>query len=70
LSRQRDEDFSVFAGESTCAPPPAGRVPERLPLSGEVSVWSGDAEEETVVGGEDVGGDDWVVWFGGSGHFL
>jgi len=70
LSRQRDEDSGVFAGESTCLPQPVGRVPERLPLSGEVSVCSGDAEEETVVGGEDVWGDDWVIWFGSSVHFL
>lgn len=62
----RHEDPSVFPSESTGCPEATGRVPERLPLSGGISESSGNTEEESVVGGEDIWGDDWVVWFGRS----
>jgi len=70
LSPHRDENPSVFASESASGPESDCRVPERLPLGGEISESSGDAEEECVVGGENIGGDYWVVWFGSSAHFL
>lgn len=66
----RHKDPSVFTGESTGAPKSACRVPERLPLSGEVRESSGDPQEESVVGGEDVWGDERVVGFGRSMHLL
>ena len=42
-----------------------GRVMEgtHLPLGGEVTETGGDTEEEGVIGGEDLGGDDGVCWF-------
>ena len=64
----RHEDTSVFTSESTGCPKPTSRVPERLPLGREVSKSSRNTEEESVVGGEDVWCDDWVVGFGGSVH--
>jgi len=59
LSCHCDEDAGVFAGESTGSPESTGRVPKSLPLSGKVSEPTGDAEEESVVGGEDLGRDYW-----------
>lgn len=70
LSCHRDEDAGVFAGESTGSPESTGRVPKSLPLSGKVSEPTGDAEEESVVGGEDLGCDYWVVWFWRSMHLF
>ena len=67
-SAGRYEDASVFTSEGTRCPETAGRVPERLPLGGEVAESCGDAEEESIVGGEELWGDDWVVWLGGSVH--
>jgi len=64
LSCHHDKKPGVFTGESTGSPETAGRIPERLPLSGDVSESSGDAEKESVVGGEDIGRYYWVVWFG------
>jgi len=37
-------------------------------LGGEVTVTSGDAEEEGVIGGEGIGGDNGVVWFSRGVH--
>ena len=68
LSSHRDENPGVFAGESAGSPESTGRVPKRLPLSGEVAETSGDAEEESIIGGEDLGRDYWVVWFFRSTH--
>jgi len=51
LGSHGDENSSVFSGESTGSPETAGPIPKRLPLSGEVSESSGDAEEESVVCG-------------------
>jgi len=39
-----------------------------LPLSGHISVTSGNTEEERIVRREDVGGDQWVVWLGRCPH--
>jgi hypothetical protein len=39
----RNEETSVLPGESTGLPKATGRVPERLPLSGEVAEFSGNA---------------------------
>jgi len=69
LAPHSDENPSIFSGERTFGPEPAGRVPESLPLSGEVSESSGDAEEEPVVGGEDLWRDYWVVCFWDGAHF-
>ena len=63
LSSHRDENPSVFAGALAGSPESIGRLPKDPPLSGVVSVSSGDAEEESIVGGEDLGCDYWVVWF-------
>jgi len=63
LGCHRNENPSVFAGESTGSPEFTGRVPKGLPLSGVVSVLSGDAEEEGVIGSEGLERDHWVVWF-------
>jgi len=68
LSSYRDENPGVFAGESAGSPESTGRVPKRLPLSREVAETSGDAEEESVVGGENLGRDYWVVCFFRSAH--
>jgi hypothetical protein len=68
LSCHRDENPGVFAGESTGSPESTCRVPKGLPLSGEASVSSGDAEEESVVGGEDLRRDYWVFRFCRSVH--
>ena len=64
----RHENTSVFAVKSAGCPESTGRVPESLPLSGEVGVSSGNTKEEGVVDGEDLRGNDWVVGFGGSVH--
>jgi len=61
LSPHRDENPGIFSGESAGSPESTGRLPEDPPLSGVVSVSSGDAEEESVVSGEDLGRDYWVV---------
>jgi len=66
LSCHQDENPGVFSFKGTGSPETAGRIPECLPLSGEASESSGDAEKESVVGGEDLGCDYWVVWSGGS----
>jgi len=39
----------------------AGGIDEGLPLGGEVAVTCWNAEDEAVLGGKDVWGDDWVV---------
>ena len=63
-----DEQASIFAPEATGLPEMAGGVPECLPLGGEVAVTGGDAEEEGVVGLEDVRGDGGVVRLGWGVH--
>ena len=67
-SASRNEDPSVFTSESTGCPQFAGRVPECLPLGREISVSSRDTEQESVVGGEDICSDDWVVGLGRGVH--
>jgi len=69
LSSDRNENPGILSSEGTFGPESTGRVPKRPPLSGGVSVSSRDAEEESVVGGEDFWRDYRVVWFGGSAHF-
>lgn len=49
LGTGSDEETGVFAPVGTGLPLTTGGVPEGLPLRGEVSVTSGDAEEEGVV---------------------
>lgn len=44
-----DEETSVLAPVATGSPDGAGLVPECLPLSGEVTVASGDTEEDGIV---------------------
>lgn len=44
-----DEETSVLAPEATGGPDRAGLVPEGLPLSGEVTVASGDTEKDGIV---------------------
>ena len=69
-SSGRHKDTSVFTGEGTRCPKTASRVPESLPLSWGVTKSSGNAEEESVIGGQNGWGDDWVVAFGRSVHLL
>ncbi len=45
----RDEETSVAAVEATSGPDTASAVPEGLPLSREVTVTGGDAEEDGIV---------------------
>ena len=54
----RDKQASVLAVERTLLPELAGRVPKGLPLSREVAVTGGNAEQEGVIGLEDVGRDE------------
>jgi len=58
LRGSRDEETGVLAPVATGLPLLAGRVPEGLPLGGEVAVTGGDAEEEGVVFLELLGGDE------------
>ena len=64
------EHGRVLAEERALRPELAGRVPERLPLGGEVAVAGGDAEDEGVKVGEVVGGEDGVVGLGGRVELL
>ena len=61
----RDEHGRELARERAGRPELAGRVPERLPLGGEVAVAGGDAEEEGVELGEVAGREDRVRGLGG-----
>lgn len=70
-----DEETKVFALQGPGHPQLAQTVDEGLPLGRVVAVPGGDAEEEGVVGLEDVGSDDWDVLVGARGvhlgqHFL
>ena len=67
-SGSRHEYTSIFTGETTGCPKTTGRIPERFPLSRVVGVSGRNTEEESVIGGEDIWGDDWVVWLGRSVH--
>ena len=53
-----NEEADVFAPVAARLPLLPGRVPEGLPLGGEVAVTGRDAEEEGVVFGELVGRDE------------
>jgi hypothetical protein len=55
-----DENADVFAVKSTTCPEAAGSVDECLPLTGEVTITSGDTEEESVVIRQ-IGGFDGVI---------
>jgi len=59
-----NEDTGVLSSEGTLSPETTGSIPEGLPLSGESTVTSGDAEEEGIVVGELSGGDDGVARLG------
>ena len=64
------EHGRVLAVQLAARPKLAGRVPEVLPLRGEVAVTRGDTEDERVVVGQIVRGDDGVVGLGGGVHLL
>lgn len=64
----RDEQTGVLAPVATSNPDTAGAVPEGFPLGGEVTVASGDTEEEGVVAEQLVGGGNGVGGLGGSVH--
>lgn len=64
-----NEDTSIFVGEATGGPKPAGSIPEGLPLSGEVTVAGGDTEEEGVEVLKFVDGNYWVLRLGWCMHF-
>ena len=66
--RGGDEDGRVLAHERAGRPELAGRVPEGLPLAGEVAVAGGDAEEERVEVGEVGGREDGVGGLGRGVH--
>lgn len=68
LSASRDEQTGVFAPVATSGPDATGAVPEGLPLRREVTVASGDTEEDGIVGEELVGGHNGVGGLGGSMH--
>jgi len=63
-----NEDTGVLATEGTLGPEPTGSIPEGLPLSGERTVTSGDAEEEGIIFGEIVGDKDREVRLGRGTH--
>ena len=64
----RDEDTGVFAIISTGAPLAASGIPESLPLSWEVTITGGNANEERIVALEGLGIDDWDIGLGRSVH--
>jgi hypothetical protein len=64
----RDEDTGVFAIISTGSPLAASGIPERLPLSWEVTITGGNANEERIVALEGLGIDDWDIGLGRSVH--
>jgi hypothetical protein len=64
----RDKDASVLAPVSTGAPLASSGVPEGLPLSWEVTITGGNAEEECIVALESLGIGDWDVGLGWSVH--
>lgn len=68
LGASRDEQTGVLAPVTTSGPDATGAVPEGLPLRGEVTVASGDTEEDTIVGEELVRGHNGVGGLGGSVH--
>lgn len=63
-----NEETSVLAPVATGGPDTTSAVPEGLPLSGEVTVASGDTEENGVVLKEGVGLSNGVAGLGGSVH--
>jgi len=66
--RARDEDAGIFAPVSTGTPLASGRVPEGLPLSWEVTITGGNAEQECIVALESLGIGDWNIGLGRSVH--
>lgn len=63
-----NENTSIFTSEGSGLPKFTGRVPECLPLSGEVAVTSRNSKEERIVGGELIGGDDGEIGLGWCVH--
>lgn len=70
-STSRDKDTSILSPVCARSPLTSSRIPECLPLRGEVTITGGDTEEESVVllegGGVDdgdVGGFGWCVHLG------
>lgn len=68
LGAGRDKETGVLSGESTLTPEATSGVDEGLPLAGEVSVTSGDTEEEGIVVLQFRGGNNGVVRLGDSVH--
>lgn len=67
-SASGDEQTGVLAPEATSGPDATGTVPEGLPLSGEVTVASGNTEEDGIEGEELLGSSNRVGGLGGSVH--
>lgn len=63
-----DENTCVLAPEATGGPDGAGLVPEGLPLRREITVASGDAEEDGIVLQQVLGLHDGVTGLGRSVH--
>lgn len=70
LSTSGDENADVFAVEFTLCPETAGGVDECLPLTREVTITSGDTEEESIEFRQLGSGDDGVctLWRGVHGR--
>lgn len=68
LSAGGNEETGVLAPVTTGGPDTTSAVPEGLPLGGEVTVASGDTEQDGVVLKESVGFGNGVAGLGGSVH--
>lgn len=64
----RDEETSILAPVATGSPDTSGLVPEGLPLGGEVTVASGDTEEDGIVLQEGIGLRNGVARLGRGVH--
>ena len=70
LGASRDEKTGILSPEATSGPDATGLVPESLPLGREVTVASGDPEENGIVLEELSGFGDRVGGLGRSMHLL
>ncbi|ANB15925.1 hypothetical protein AWJ20_3569 [Sugiyamaella lignohabitans] len=57
----RNKYTGIFTPESTRSPQTTSSIPEGLPLSGEVTITSGDTKQESIVVGQVSRADDRVV---------
>jgi len=67
-SASGDEYSSILPVQTARGPELASGVPEGLPLCWEVTVTSGNTEQECIEGGEFLRGDDFVVGLGRGVH--